>query len=316
MSKLIEKEVSITGDEVALAGTLCLPSQSRPEGDGFPTVLWLHGSGPIDRDDNIPGQELNNSKAIAHHLAEFGIASLRYDKRGVGQSTGEYLSAGHSDFVNDALASIWYLDSCEECDSNYLFAIGHSEGSMIAPQLSQRFEKLAGIILLCPTIESPESMLMRQAHELKNMVKHLSGFRRPVAKLFWTMFDPVKGQRKAILKMKNSHAKVGKLGISKQPFHWFRQFMNLDLEHIYKNTHCPTLAIAGSKDFQVVAADAEKIGSVISGRYEWHIVKDMSHLLRNEPGSASVFNYSAQLKQPIQPRVLELILSWLKKETI
>lgn len=306
---MVELDVSIPSKEVVLSGTLCLPH----EGGKFPTALWLQGSGPIDRDDNIPGQALNNSKSVAHHLAANGIATLRFDKRGVGKSTGEYLSAGHSDLVEDGLNCLKFLSKSNHCDSHLLFAIGHSEGAIIAPQIAQKLEGVAGIVLVCPTIEDPESLLMRQAQEMKNMVDAQSWFKRPLAKLFTKVIDPIKSNRKAIAKTKNTDAKTGRLGFSKQPFYWFRQFLALNLVEIYKNTTCPILALAGEKDFQCTPSDVYKIAGVVQGEYEFHIIEDMSHMLRSEPGEACVFNYAAQLKQPIEPKVLTLICGWLQQ---
>ncbi|MFK7864506.1 MAG: alpha/beta hydrolase family protein [Pseudohongiellaceae bacterium] len=306
---MIEKEVSIPSHDVTLAGTLCLP---RQEGE-FPTVLWLQGSGPIDRNDNMPGQALNNSKFIAHHLADHGIASLRYDKRGVGSSTGEFLSAGHSDLVKDGFNCLKFLSQASQCDSKRLFVIGHSEGAIIAPQISQKFPDIAGIILLCPFIEDFESALMRQAQSMKKMVNAQSWFKRPLVKLFSKVFDPVKNNRKALLKTKASNRKVGRLGLSKQPFYWFKQLLELNLVDVYKNTTCPVLAIAGEKDFQCLPSDIDRIGKVVGGEYEHHTVENMSHLLRNEPGEFSVFNYAEQLKHSIEPKVLTLVCRWLKQ---
>ncbi|MFQ5796961.1 MAG: alpha/beta hydrolase family protein [Candidatus Bipolaricaulia bacterium] len=83
---MIEKEVTVNSGDVRLAGTLSLPSE---EGS-FPCVLMIHGSGPVDRDENVRQLKLfkvklNVFNTIAHYLAAKGIASLRYDKRGSGQ---------------------------------------------------------------------------------------------------------------------------------------------------------------------------------------------------------------------------------------
>ncbi len=96
---MIEKEITIESSGLGLSGTVCLPEQ---EGR-FPLVLMIHGTGPLDRDENMPGQQLNVFNAIAHCLVEEGIASLRYDKRGCGKSSGDYYRAGHSDLINDAI---------------------------------------------------------------------------------------------------------------------------------------------------------------------------------------------------------------------
>ena len=63
---MMEREVIIQSGDVKLKGILCLP-----DGDGpFPVLLYVSGSGPIDRNENIPGLSLNNSRIIAHHLAQ------------------------------------------------------------------------------------------------------------------------------------------------------------------------------------------------------------------------------------------------------
>lgn len=91
-----EQEVRIQSGEVELIGILC-----SPDGTGkFPAVLMVHGRGPLDRDENMKGQQLNIFNAIAHVLAQRGIASLRYDKRGYGASSGDFMSAGHADLVH------------------------------------------------------------------------------------------------------------------------------------------------------------------------------------------------------------------------
>ena len=97
---MVELECKLEHAGAVLAGALCLP----PGSGRVPCVLMLPASGPLDRDENFKGQRLNIFNAIAHHLASKGFASLRYDKRGCGQSTGDYFSAGYFDFVADAAA--------------------------------------------------------------------------------------------------------------------------------------------------------------------------------------------------------------------
>lgn len=81
-----------------LAATLTLPGGDGP----FPGCLLLSGSGPLDRDSNMPGQRLDIASSLAAALADAGVATLRYDKRGVGESTGDYLLASFDDETADA----------------------------------------------------------------------------------------------------------------------------------------------------------------------------------------------------------------------
>lgn len=72
------------------AVTVLRPHDRNP----VPAALLISGSGPLDRNSNMPGQALSIASAVASHLAHHGIASLRYDKRGVAASAGEYLRTG------------------------------------------------------------------------------------------------------------------------------------------------------------------------------------------------------------------------------
>jgi uncharacterized protein len=79
----------------ARAGTRLAGTMTRPERDPpVPAALLLSGSGPLDRDSNMRRQVLNVGSALAAALAAHGVASLRYDKRGVGESGGDYLTTG------------------------------------------------------------------------------------------------------------------------------------------------------------------------------------------------------------------------------
>ena len=92
---VIEETVSINNGGVSLEGTLSLPAS----GESYQAVLLIASSGPIDRNQNTAQVQLNIFNAVATNLASAGIASIRYDKRGCGNSAGDYNSTGHSDLV-------------------------------------------------------------------------------------------------------------------------------------------------------------------------------------------------------------------------
>ena len=120
-----------------LSGTLLLPEGAGP----WPAALLIAGSGPTDRDGNNPLLQIrvNNLKRLAQELAARGIASLRYDKRGVGESIHPGLSEQALRFdhlVDDAVACATWLDADPQVTRVVL--VGHSEGALIAALAAER----------------------------------------------------------------------------------------------------------------------------------------------------------------------------------
>ena len=124
------ESISIDTGDGALYGTLELPASKPP----FPVALLISGSGPTDRDGNsrvLPGKN-NSLKMLAEGLALQGIASLRYDKRGIGESKAVGLREENLRFetyVDDAVRWGQYLRKDNRLRA--LVTIGHSEGSLI-----------------------------------------------------------------------------------------------------------------------------------------------------------------------------------------
>ncbi|MCE7980502.1 MAG: hypothetical protein DYG89_04865 [Caldilinea sp. CFX5] len=99
----VAEEVTFTNGDITLGGTLTLPKSAGPH----PAIILISGSGQQDRDEALP--MIPNYKPfqfIADHLTRQGIAVLRYDDRGVGQSTGDPSSATSADFAQDAEAAL------------------------------------------------------------------------------------------------------------------------------------------------------------------------------------------------------------------
>ena len=111
---------------VRLAGTVDVPPGNGP----FPTVIFVTGSGPQDRDEAILGHR--PFLVIADYLARHGIASLRYDDRGTGRSTGNFESSTTADFAVDAEAAVHFVKGIPRLASA-IGILGHSEGGLIGP---------------------------------------------------------------------------------------------------------------------------------------------------------------------------------------
>ena len=127
---------------ITLAGTLTLPTK---EGN-YPAVILITGSGPQNRDEEMLGHK--PFLVISDHLTKNGIAVLRYDDRGFGQSTGDFKSGTSGDFATDVESAISYLKTRKEINRNKIGLVGHSDGAMIAPMVAAKSQDVAFVVLL------------------------------------------------------------------------------------------------------------------------------------------------------------------------
>jgi len=139
-----EVDVSFDNTEsgITLAGTLTIPLTKEKH----TAVVLVSGSGPNDRDSTF--LEHKPFAIIADYLAKKGIIALRFDKRGVGDSTGDYNTATTEDFAGDVSAAIECLRSLKEVNTNNIGLIGHSEGGLYTLIAASKAEDLAFIVLL------------------------------------------------------------------------------------------------------------------------------------------------------------------------
>lgn len=313
-----EQKINIHSGNVILAGTLCLPNVTGQ----FPVVLLVHGSGPLDRDGNMKRQKLNLFNTIAHVLAANGIASLRYDKRGCGKSSGAFISTGYSDFVEDAVQWLNTLALSKYLLANQLYILGHSEGCIIAAQAAQRCPSVAGLILLCPYIENVESILIRQAKQIEKELHSLKGLAGIFYKLLFTLFGkPTQMQQRLISSAFKTTLPVMRVGFSRYPAKWLREILALKPEAIYALTQQPVFLVAGTKDMQCNPQDIFLIAKTVKGQADTLMLDDMTHLLRRDKTATDVkstlstaahlLSSARLLKQPVDNELLEKIVQWL-----
>jgi len=126
--------VTFNNAAVRLAGTLCIPSG----GGRHPAVVLLHGSGPESR--------WGTNRFIADQLARRGIAALDYDKRGSGDSGGDWRTASYDELADDAIAGIRLLQARNDVNPQAVGIWGHSQGGYIAPLIASRTKSVAFIV--------------------------------------------------------------------------------------------------------------------------------------------------------------------------
>ena len=298
--------VGLDGDAVPRPlddGSAAAPPRRR-----LPAALLVGGSGKVDRDENAFGLRVDAIRQVAAHLAHAGVASLRYDKRGVGKSSGDYNETGFHDNVADAEAALAALRAHPAVDPAHVVVVGHSEGALIAVRVAARGAPVAGVVLLAAPARSGEAVLVWQAEQL---AKSLTPFEKRLLRVLHV--DVLRAQRKVIDRVKQTDRSWLRVRLfHKLNAKWLREFMAYDPAAAdLPALRVPVLAVTGAKDIQVDPADLKVMKSLVQSDFEAHELPDVTHLLRTDPGEPSMSTYRAQLRRPVDDGLLRLVSEWV-----
>lgn len=288
-----------------LVGTLKLPAS----GEGpFPVVLLLTGSGPVDRDSNHKKLRFGVTTQLADALAEAGVASFRYDKRGVGASPGDWRKVGLWDNVDDAATAVEMLRVRPEIDPSRVAVAGHSEGAVQAVALAARDRSLAGVVMLAGSARAGEELLLWQTRAI------LPTLPAPVRFLLRVLpFDPVARVARNHAKLKATTDDVVRMDGQRINAKWFREFLAYDPAVDLPKVEAPVLAITGAKDLQVNPEDLAIVDSSAGGPVETHLVPDLTHSLRRQAAAPSLSKYKQEVREPVDSQVLALVTDWARR---
>lgn len=300
-----ESEYPITRDGVTIAGSLTAPKS----GGICPLVICAHGTGKHDRNEGV----LHVFDAVAAEMAEHGVATYRFDKRGAGKTRGDYNSLAYSDFYRDFEAVFDHFHHDRSDRFSHIIALGHSEGTMMAAELATK-RPVDGIVLLAPFIESMEKILMDQANKGDEAVTRMHGIGGMLTRLAVRLFGkPSDQQRKLIERLKSTKGDRFRYRFQTFQARHLRELLALDPEAIYRQVEVPALIIGGAKDAQCNPGDVGKIAEILGAHAEANLLPELSHLLRSDPGTGSFETYRDQLKRPVEPEVLRLISGWMAR---
>ena len=275
----------------------------EPAGVARATVVLIPGSGPIDRDGNAKQLKVDIQRQLSVALVGAGFATVRWDKRGVGRSAGSFLATGFHDGVADALVAVdWALAL-----GRPVVVIGHSEGSAIAARLAAERPELAAIVLLSGYARSGREVLRWQAESLGG---HLPLPVRAILRLMRT--DLRRQAEKSHQKILATTSDVARVGGVKLNAKWFREFIEYDPLADLAGSAQPVLALTGSFDLQTPPEDLQAIAAARTAPTETVLVEGLSHILRRQD-TPSVRAYKKDVRRPIDPEVIDLIVAWVTR---
>lgn len=165
-----EIDLIIQADDVKIGGSLSIPKKLNTSS----LVIMSSGSGDQDRDETLEGFKI--FKVIADHLASKGIASFRYDDRGVGASTGNFVNSTIEDHAMDLENIMAYFKSSKEHPFTDFILHGHSQGGILAGKVAVGNESVKKVILMgAPSVPLTEVVTyqVRQEYEHTDLPKHL-----------------------------------------------------------------------------------------------------------------------------------------------
>ena len=286
--------VTLDTGSITLEGSLL-----QPEGNDLPAVLIIAGSGPTDRNGNNSIMTNNSLKMLAEGLYENGIASLRYDKRGIGASalsSQQMLDVRFDDMVNDAKSWVGFLQTVEGLSD--IHVLGHSQGSLVGI-LTAQTENVHSLISVAgpgvnggeiireqlkvqpPILQQQADIILdslEQGHDVKKVHPMLQALFRPSVQAFvrsWIKYDP----QEEIVKLQQ-----------------------------------PALIVNGTEDIQVGVDQAEKLHAAHPAAQKM-IIEKMNHVLKDVEGDRNA-NLSTYYKAdlPLSESLIPEIVNFIKAD--
>lgn len=283
-----ESDIQLNENQVKLFGTLCLSQNTKSK---IPIVLLISGSGPTDRNGNNNMMINNSLKYLAHSLAEKGIASIRYDKRGIGESSIVNLDESKltfDDYVEDASNWVTFLKKDKRFGS--ISIAGHSEGSLIGMLASTK--NVDKFISVSGAGEPIDQILKKQLTQLPEQLKTES----------YVIIDSLKNGN-TVNNINPNLSSLFRKSVQPYLISWIKYN---PVNEINKLT-IPFLVIQGDMDIQVDTENAKNLSPKSAV-----IIKGMNHVLKNVTSKDDLSSYNNP-ELPINIELVEVISNFILK---
>jgi uncharacterized protein len=243
------ENVSFSDGDIRLAGTLLRPNT----GAKHPAIILVHGSGAENREYMLPW---------ARFLIRRGMAVLGYDKRGVGESTGDWNTASFDDLAGDVVAAVEYLKTRSDIDRGQIGLLGISQAGWIMPLAAVRSKDVAFLISISGAgVPAAETTIDQARNEMTmtGMAQENVNAIIALLKLQYEFARTGQGWSEYAAAREKLAARMGKPpdtlpGTPDHPYwHFIRRLYFYDPVPTLRQLHVPTLAIWGELDNNIMA---------------------------------------------------------------
>ena len=303
-----ENVVVCANPKYPLNGILTLPESDYP----VPAVVFVHGSGASNKDEKVGG--LTPFKDLAEGLAQYGIASIRYDKRSYAHGLKMFRDKDlevtvKSETIDDAIAASELLKKDPRIDVDNVYVIGHSMGAMLAPRIDAEGGQFKGLILMAGSPRKLEEIMMGQIEAVLSKTK---GFVHWIVEKQISKFTK---QFEGLYEMSDAQAKAVKMG-NGVTLHYFKEMGKHPVSGYLLNLKKPILILQGEKDFQAtVKDDYSQYQKLLEGKQNvtFHLYEGLNHaFVKSISDDIMKAKQEYKPRRDVDARVIEDIAMWIK----
>ena len=301
------ERVRVEAAGFSLATTIIAPVDLAPPPDGWPAVVLVPGTGPVDRDETVSGVPV--FRQLAWTLADRGFVVARYDKRGYGQSGGRAESATLEDYAEDVRIMVRHLQRRDDVDRDRIVAVGYGEGGWIGLLAARRENRIRGLALLATPGSSGRTFVLEQQRDELRRIGSTGDERRERIDLQTRINRAVLGEGEwdgipdAVRRQADTPM--------------FRSFLAFSPTAELRRVRQPLLLIQGSEDQLVPPHHAERLERIARRRdrrestVELVTLDGVNHLLL--PAADARREGQAAGSREITPRVADVLIDWIER---
>jgi pimeloyl-ACP methyl ester carboxylesterase len=326
----------VASDGVQLAGTIFVPEPGEGRGTGpFPGMVLLSGDGPQDRNSTIAWHQ--SHWILADALARAGIATLRFDDRGVGESSGA-IDTSRENRIADVQGALTTLAGFDGIDRSRLGLLGRSEGASLAAEVAVGDANVKWVVMLAPPsqrgadgqVAALRAQLLAEGESEARVEGRVSG----VAKILDLLvkdapeaevLEAIKADIRTFAQQRPgdlpslTDAWIETQARNQMMFqnrHQYKQMLREDPDSTYRRLSVPVLAIAGGRDVVHTRAGfprlEESLKAAATKDVSVELVEGVNHMM--QPSISGGAEEYVRIETTLDPRVLQRVVTWVREK--